>query len=268
MHDDRPLILLDVDGVINVTASAAVRRRRCFHDGWRQVRVPAGGYSYRIFCNPAIGPMLLKLAEETGAELAWATMWEEYANQGIGPLLGLPRLPVAPAQFRRAGHGTYMETGIKWDTKADSVVPWTKGRPFVWFDDESSEAWRASELAAAQPHLLVLVDEHEGLTQAHITLARSWLLAGSWRTTERSTQMPQETKPQPVEGFAVGTTVEHRLMPGFRMPVQDRAPCETDAMHPAEHPSYLVTDPEGGTDFVCHYDVQLPGQNLPFGVPE
>ena len=84
--------------------------------------------------------------------------------------------------------------------------------------------------------------------------------------------MPQETEretavPQPVEGFEVGKTVEHRLMPGFRMVVQDGKPCETDAAHPVPHPAYLVTDPEGEDDWVCHYDVQKPGAGLPWGVP-
>jgi hypothetical protein len=57
--------------------------------------------------------------------------------------------------------------------------------------------------------------------------------------------MPQETEPKSVEGFAIGDTVEHRLMPGFRMPVQDRKPCEPYPVHPAEHPQYLVQDPRG-----------------------
>ena len=267
MDGNRPLILIDVDGVLNVTATAAVRRRRCFHDGWKQVRVPAGGYDYRIFCNPVNGPLLRKLAEETGAELAWATMWEEHASLGIGPLLGLPLMPAAPV--REPADGSYLETGIKWRLKADSVVPWTAGRPFVWFEDEAEEAERAAELAGDQPYLVILIDECEGLTEAHITMARNWLLAGPGKTTERRTQMSQEAAElKPVEGFAIGDTVEHRLVPGYRMPVQDRKPCETDAIHPAEHPSYLVRDPQGEETWVCHYDVQTPGAGLQWGVPE
>ena len=82
--------------------------------------------------------------------------------------------------------------------------------------------------------------------------------------------MPQETTaPQPVEGFAIGDTVEHRLVPGYRMPVQDRKPCEPlPGLHPAEHPQYLVRGPEGDEEWACHYDMQKPGENRPWGVPE
>jgi hypothetical protein len=33
---NRPLILLDVDGVLNVITSSKERRRLCYHEGWRQ----------------------------------------------------------------------------------------------------------------------------------------------------------------------------------------------------------------------------------------
>ena len=121
MSVTRPLILVDVDGVLNVAASAAVRRRLCYHEGWRQKRVELNVGAFRLFWNPASGPLLRKLADETGAELAWGTTWEEYANLVVGPLVGLPRLPVCPvADFPH---------------KANGIVPWTGGRPFVWFDD-------------------------------------------------------------------------------------------------------------------------------------
>jgi hypothetical protein len=158
---DRPLILVDVDGVLNVITTAKERRRLCFHEGWRQKRVELDAGAFRLFWNPASGPLLRRLAAETGAELAWGTTWEEYANLVVGPLLGLPRLPVAPvADFPR---------------KADGLVPWTAGRPFVWFDDEPDAAEVTAKLAGGQPHLVVQVDEREGLTGRHADTARDWL---------------------------------------------------------------------------------------------
>lgn len=159
--DNRPLILIDVDGVVNVTAASDVRRRLCYHEGWRQHRSDVFGV--RLFWNPKIGPWLLRLAEETGAELAWGTMWEDDANSYVSPLLGLPPLPVSPAAD---GY-----------TKARAIVPWTAGRPFVWFDDDIGETEDTDELAGDQPHLVVLVDEYTGLTEAHIEQARKWLLS-------------------------------------------------------------------------------------------
>jgi len=61
-------------------------------------------------------------------------------------------------------------------TKAESVVPWTDGAPFVWFEDLAFECTAARELAAGQPHLMIEVDSRYGLTEKHIGEAREWLL--------------------------------------------------------------------------------------------
>jgi hypothetical protein len=160
---DRPLILVDVDGVLNVITSSAERRRLCYHEGWRQRKVDVGGLAFRLTVNPAHGPELRRLAAETGAELAWGTTWEDDANRFVGPLVGLPELPVCPvAGFPHKAHG---------------VIAWTAGRPFVWFDDEPDAAEVTAELAVGQPHLVVLVDETEGLTEQQLAGAREWLLA-------------------------------------------------------------------------------------------
>lgn len=75
--------------------------------------------------NPAHGRLLRVLAGAAGAELAWATTWEDLANRYIGPVLGLPELPVVlPCEY---------------GAKAGTVVPWTNGRPWVWFDDSGRE---------------------------------------------------------------------------------------------------------------------------------
>lgn len=158
----RPLILVDIDGVLNVVASSAQRRRLRHHEGWRQQRVELPEGQFLLFWNPAVAPLLLQLAAETGAELAWGTTWEQDANLVVGPLMGLPELPFVPV----AG----------FPHKASAVVPWTGGRPFVWFDDESGAAEITAGLAGSQPHLVVQVDEREGLSEKHLGPARDWLL--------------------------------------------------------------------------------------------
>jgi hypothetical protein len=165
---ERPLILIDFDGVVSVEASAARRRHLCYHHGWRQRRT--GPHDERIFYNPAVGPWLSRLARETGAELAWGSMREEWAGVWGGWLIGLPGLPVSPAG------SFYLEDEDRM-CKSAGIVPWTKGRPFVWFDDEEENVQDAAEMAGSQPHLVILTDEHTGLTEAHIEQARTWLLA-------------------------------------------------------------------------------------------
>lgn len=160
---DRPLILVDVDGVLNVITSSKQRSHLCFHEGWRQKRVELPVGAFRLFWNPAVGGLLRGLAADTGAELAWGTTWEEYANLVVGPLIGLPRLPVCPV--------------ADFPPKADGIVPWTQGRPFVWFDDEPDAAEVTARLAGEQPHLVVPVNERTGLTIDHVIAARRWLYA-------------------------------------------------------------------------------------------
>jgi hypothetical protein len=65
------------------------------------------------------------------------------------------------------------------------------------------------------------------------------------------------------EAFKVGDKIEHRLMPGFTMTVLAWLECETDGSRPEPHGKYCITDPEGNEDWLCGYDVQRPGQNLP-----
>jgi hypothetical protein len=74
-----------------------------------------------------------------------------------------------------------------------------------------------------------------------------------------------ESEPlEPVEGFPVGAMIEHRLL-HFPMEVEAIRPCETDCAHPEPHPKYRVTDFTCEIDWLCHYDVQSPGDNLPWG---
>ena len=48
-----------------------------------------------------------------------------------------------------------------------------------------------------------------------------------------------------MDQFKAGDIIEHRLMPGFPMPVLETRDCETDGNRPEPHLAYKVTDPEG-----------------------
>jgi len=159
--DGRPLVLLDVDGVLNLGlfASSKQRSRLAYRSGWYSGRAGDPSYGERVLLNRAWGPMLRSLAE-AGAELAWASAWMQAANWYIGPLLGLPELRWAPAVHRR---------------KAYTVVPWTEGRPWAWLEDREDELTVASGLSRGRPHLPVLVDRATGLTQEYVSQVHGWL---------------------------------------------------------------------------------------------
>jgi hypothetical protein len=81
--DPRPVLLIDVDGVLNP---------------WLAPECPPGFGVYdffpgeRVLLSPGHGELLTSLA--SAYELVWATAWEHRANKFISPVLSLPELPV------------------------------------------------------------------------------------------------------------------------------------------------------------------------------
>ncbi|MGI5268731.1 HAD domain-containing protein [Nonomuraea sp. CA-218870] len=160
----KPLLLLDVDGVLNPTGRPTpdFRRYRCTVDGT----------AYTVHLNQRHGARLLELALAAGAELVWATTWEHHANDWIAPRLGLPSLPViAMGRDDRAvsRHGEMFKTR--------RVADYVGDRPFVWFDDQVYQE-DENYLRARQglgEFLLIHVPGEVGLTSRHLDVAREWL---------------------------------------------------------------------------------------------
>jgi hypothetical protein len=154
-----PLVLLDVDGVLNPLQRSP---------GYQRYRATPNGITYRILLNPRHGPLLTGLVEATGAELVWATYWTDAANEWIGPRVGLPPLrsiPIPPRDPKFSFGG--------W--KALHVADWIGARPFVWLEDEPDVPDALAGAPNLGPHLIVAVDPNEGLTDVHVEKARGWL---------------------------------------------------------------------------------------------
>jgi len=163
MEAPRPLVLVDVDGVLNPARSHA--------PGYRGHWVFPGGLVHRLLLNPSHGPMLTELAEVAGAELVWASYWRNRANSWVAPRVGLPSLRFVPIPQHWRSH-TRSSLG-SW--KARHVALWVGQRPFVWFEDDAD----AVTVIAGQPglgrHMVVKVDPVIGLTGSHVEQARAWL---------------------------------------------------------------------------------------------
>jgi hypothetical protein len=140
----KPLLYLDVDGVLNpvcppVDADFAVHAL----------------HGSAVLLSPRHGEWLRELAGVY--ELVWATTWESHANASIGPLLGLPPLPVVPT-------GRYAE---RLDGDWLPILRHAAGRPFAWIDDLIPPHLLRG--ASARPdRLLVPVDPATGLRRPHV----------------------------------------------------------------------------------------------------
>ncbi|MFD5465723.1 HAD domain-containing protein [Kitasatospora sp. NPDC127059] len=176
----RPLLLLDVDGPLNPDAAKPHRRppgygtHRLMTPRWRAAerrRLAAWGLPHkepkplRVWLDPAHGRALTALP----FDLVWATTWEEEANSFIGPVLGLPELPVIAWSDPRPEPGG----GVFW--KTPEIVAWARGRPFAWVDDNITAADRAFVRAHHDgPALLHHVDPKTGLTTDDFTRLADW----------------------------------------------------------------------------------------------
>ncbi|MEU4835808.1 HAD domain-containing protein [Streptosporangium sp. NPDC023615] len=120
-------------------------------------------------------PLLARLDRRNGqrlaalpCELIWATTWMADANEVIGPLLGLPELPVVDWPDSTA------EGPLHWKTR--DLVDRASGRSFVWIDDEITNVDRA--WVTANHHgqaLLHRVDPRRGLTDTDFDVINDWL---------------------------------------------------------------------------------------------
>ncbi|SFO42577.1 hypothetical protein SAMN05660359_03369 [Geodermatophilus obscurus] len=165
-----PILLLDVDGVLNSP-------RRDLPEGWRQ-----GSFNgYRLSWDPGITARLRELHESGRVEIQWLTTWTTDADRLLAEPMGLPRglktharADAAPTGFL----GVFGGSSGWWKlTAAKEVAEAEPDRRIVWIDDDlAAQADDTGNWLAAHPHVLVVApDLHVGLTHEQLDRVEEWL---------------------------------------------------------------------------------------------
>lgn len=150
----RPVLLLDLDGVLNPFAASACP------DGYLEHEFYPGEGPER-YC-PAHGAWIRELA--AAGDLRWATAWGDDANKLLAPLLGVDPLPFVefpPLPFPP-------------EAKVPAIAAAAGDRPMAWIDDNHTDAGRRWAAGRTAPTLLVPVDSAIGWTRDDVDRVLTW----------------------------------------------------------------------------------------------
>jgi hypothetical protein len=174
---ERPLLLVDVDGVISLFGFPLHAR-------------PPGRFEMvdgiAHFLSASAGEHLRLLADVF--EPVWCTGWEEKANDYLPRALGLDG-PWPYLSFERAA-GPGVSTQGHW--KLNAIDAWCGTRALAWIDDAHGEACEAWAAARTAPTLLVTTEPAVGLTDRQVTQLLAWATqaAGTSQSALRRTDAP------------------------------------------------------------------------------
>jgi hypothetical protein len=159
----RPLLLLDVDGVLCPFEGDPPSVRRVGPEGYERVDLSGDELDPHLWISRANADHLSRLAERF--DIVWATGWGEHANRVIGPLHRLGELPVVEL---------YDGGGATW--KLASVGAYVgEQRPCVWIDDDLNEDAEQWAERRPGPTLLLRCEPHLGLTEEIVERCFRWL---------------------------------------------------------------------------------------------
>lgn len=175
----KPILLLDVDGVVNAFRPERPHLVREAGTYWSHYRGEPGIYTLRF--DQEIVDMILALGEVY--EIHWATMWNDKANADLVPLLGIDPLPVLPCDPLLGTQEAYRRGATPWVVRElwypkTALIPaYVAGRPFAWVDDDHTEVDReflAQQPDVPQPFLLVKPDARTGLSWDDVVRLVEW----------------------------------------------------------------------------------------------
>lgn len=159
----RPLLLLDVDGVLNAVTT---RPDPAVWPDWQTGQAVAAGRSWPIHWSASV--VAAVIGWHGVADVQWLTTWGHDANGGLRELLGLPELPVA---------GTYADANVPLGAgEPDPELPGSLAAVTPAAPDELTGRWWKFDVARR----LVRTDPHRAVVWVDDDLAgepevRGWM---------------------------------------------------------------------------------------------
>lgn len=176
---EKPVWLLDIDGVINALGSefacATAWPGDDWHSGWATA---ADGDKFWITAAEPVLEFIRRVHEEGLAEIRWLTTWRG-AAVNVARLLNLPRFPCQQEYPSSTGAQKERAHYVWWKQPCAEHVVEVEQRSLVWTDDDlhrelSIKARHKLQKAGA---LLVRPDDITGLGPADLTRIENYCRA-------------------------------------------------------------------------------------------
>lgn len=164
LEDARPLLLLDVDGVLNAINHSQnvklydIRTIETFQ-----------GFRVKIRMRRELTDWIFELTEYYVP--VWCTMWNHDANLFLAPLLELPDLPVIECSYSSKGRPD------KCHDKITAIEEQVSDRALAWLDDEISHKdldWAYLRNEKVAPTKFIKITETEGMQRFHVDRLMKW----------------------------------------------------------------------------------------------
>lgn len=168
LSEDKPLLLLDVDGVLNVFPEAATRDRY-----YETSLASTTQGNFRVTRHKRAREWIDRLAEHF--HLVWCTMWDDEANEHIFGPIGVPPVPYIPVWENSRMRNWSAKAGTH--HKVPQINDYAQSRPLAWIDDELTVpdyTWAQARSRTTAPTKLECPTQERGMVERHVQRLVAW----------------------------------------------------------------------------------------------
>lgn len=168
----RPVLLLDVDDVLNMVGWGADRVAKAWGDTYR---FKACGFTMRV--SPRMLGTIVSWVNQGLVDVRWLTTWElDDSVRELEAEFAWPELPIAGRRADAVKVMRKMREDIGWWKLEFAQAAYELGGPVVWVDDEISGNWATTDwLATTDKERLLAVSPHSGLVPGDVALIEEFL---------------------------------------------------------------------------------------------